>query len=192
MPCISDMAIMSKISICFENCIFWGAGEFKTFRAYGAPISLHILVKAPYIDHFSIRTLHEVCNNETHRWCGFYFYAQNIFQMAISGNFLDTYHSISYSRVSKIFRHSFNWSFWEKCVRNDVPHHIFIPRMKKSMLLVNFSPWEKIFWGFLYRNYRDVFFKTLAPFCIHWHATTLCSDIVWKLVFLMWKIKNGQ
>ena len=55
------------------------------------------------------------------------------------GYFESIYHSISYSLVSKMFCRSFYRSIWEKLMRNDMPHPVFIPRIPKSTLLVNLS-----------------------------------------------------
>ena len=55
------------------------------------------------------------------------------------GSFESIYHSISYSLVSKMFCRSFYQSIWEKLMRNDMPQPVFIPRIPKSTLFVNFS-----------------------------------------------------
>ena len=91
-------------------------------------------------------------------------------------------------------------SFWEKMVQNDMPHPMFIPRIKKSTLLVNLSLRETCFAVlivyfaiFIYGNYRDVVFQNsffiLHPLiCDNHKIYIIFWQVVWKLVYSMWKI----
>ena len=93
-------------------------------------------------------------------------YVQNMFEIAHFRRFfaifgdLSIYHSISYSLVSRMFYRSFYQSIWEKLVRNDMPHPVFIPRIPKSTLLVNFSLRVAHFRGFS-RLFRDFHIRKL-------------------------------
>ena len=125
---------------------------------------------------------------------------------AIFGSLESIYHSISYSLVSKMFCRSFYRSIRRKLMRNDMPHPVFIPRITKSTLLINFSLRETrfrvfsvYFAIFIYENYRDVVYQNplfnLQPLICDNHVLKLfgsCCTLCEKLFKMFQNISEAE